>query len=94
MDIDVDIRGFLEIHVWICYGFSDQGRIRDFILLYLRIEPRIAHKINNFILIADTGYTTYWAIRAKDTSPPLSFSFFDPVAARRHYYVFLSCVRV
>ena len=25
MDIHVDIRGFLEIHVWICYGFSDQG---------------------------------------------------------------------
>ena len=25
MDIDVDIRGFLEIHAWICYGFSDQG---------------------------------------------------------------------
>jgi len=26
MDIHVDIRGFLEIHAWICYGFSDQGR--------------------------------------------------------------------
>ena len=25
MDIHVDIRGFLEIHVWICYEFSDQG---------------------------------------------------------------------
>ena len=25
MDIHVDIRGFLEIHGWICYGFSDQG---------------------------------------------------------------------
>jgi len=25
MDIHFDIRGFLEIHVWICYGFSDQG---------------------------------------------------------------------
>jgi len=25
MDIHVDIRGFLEIHAWICYGFSDQG---------------------------------------------------------------------
>jgi len=25
MDIQVDIRGFLEIHAWICYGFSDQG---------------------------------------------------------------------
>jgi len=25
MDIHVDIRGFLEIHVWICYGFSEQG---------------------------------------------------------------------
>jgi len=24
MDIHVDIRGFLEIHVWIWYGFSDQ----------------------------------------------------------------------
>jgi len=26
MDIHVDIRGFLEIHAWICCGFSDQGR--------------------------------------------------------------------
>jgi len=25
MDIHVDIRGFLEIHAWKCYGFSDQG---------------------------------------------------------------------
>jgi len=25
MDIHVDIRGFLGIHVWICYGFSYQG---------------------------------------------------------------------
>ena len=25
MDIYVDIRGFLEMHVWICCGFSDQG---------------------------------------------------------------------
>jgi len=25
MDIHVDIRGFLEIHAWICYGFSGQG---------------------------------------------------------------------
>jgi len=25
MDIHIDIHGFLEIHVWICYGFSDQG---------------------------------------------------------------------
>jgi len=25
MDIHVDIRGFLEIHAWICYGFSEQG---------------------------------------------------------------------
>jgi len=28
MDIHVDIRGFLEIHAWICYGFSDQGEVR------------------------------------------------------------------
>jgi len=28
MDIhNVDIRGFVEIHLWICYGFSDQGMI-------------------------------------------------------------------
>jgi len=26
MDIHVDICGFLEIHAWICYGFSDQGK--------------------------------------------------------------------
>ena len=25
MDIHVEIRGFSEIHVWICYGFSDRG---------------------------------------------------------------------
>jgi len=25
MDIHVDIRGFLEIHAWVCYEFSDQG---------------------------------------------------------------------
>jgi len=25
MDVHVDIRGFLEIHAWICHGFSDQG---------------------------------------------------------------------
>jgi len=25
MDIHVDIRGFLEIQAWICYGFSDKG---------------------------------------------------------------------
>jgi len=25
MDIHVDIRGFLEIYAWVCYGFSDQG---------------------------------------------------------------------
>jgi len=25
VDIHVGIRGFLDIHVWICYGFSDQG---------------------------------------------------------------------
>jgi len=33
MDFHVDIRGFLEIHAWICYGFSDQGYVR------LRYEP-------------------------------------------------------
>jgi len=27
MDIHVDIRGFLEIHAWVCYGFLDQGSI-------------------------------------------------------------------
>jgi len=30
MDIHVDIRGFLEIHAWICYGFSDQGGLPDY----------------------------------------------------------------
>jgi len=29
MYIHVDIRGFLEIHAWICYGFSDQGTSCD-----------------------------------------------------------------
>jgi len=27
MDIYVDIRGLLEIHVWICYGFSGQSKL-------------------------------------------------------------------
>jgi len=27
MDIHVDIRRLLEIHAWICYGFSDQGEV-------------------------------------------------------------------
>ena len=27
MDIHVDIRGFLKIHVWICYRFSEQGSL-------------------------------------------------------------------
>jgi len=25
MNIHIDIREFFDIHVWICYGFSDQG---------------------------------------------------------------------
>jgi len=29
MDIHVDVRGFLEIHAWICYGFSDQVKKQD-----------------------------------------------------------------
>jgi len=29
MDILVDIRGFLEIHAWVFYGFSEQGRIHE-----------------------------------------------------------------
>jgi len=28
MGIHFDIRGFLEIHAWIGYGFSDQGMLR------------------------------------------------------------------
>jgi len=28
MDIHVDNRGFLEIHAWICYKFSGQGRTK------------------------------------------------------------------
>jgi len=28
IDIHVDIRGFLEIHAWIGYGFSEQGSLR------------------------------------------------------------------
>jgi len=33
MDIHVDIHGFLEIHAWICYGFSDEGHA---VGLYIR----------------------------------------------------------
>jgi len=29
MDIHVDIRRFLEIHAWICYGFLNQGEKRN-----------------------------------------------------------------
>jgi len=35
MDIHVDIRGFLESHVWICYGFSHQG---TFLVVVHKIE--------------------------------------------------------
>jgi len=35
MDIHVDIRGHLEIHVLICYGFSDQ----DSTLSKKRVKP-------------------------------------------------------
>jgi len=27
MDIHMDNRGLKEIHLWICYGFLDQGRL-------------------------------------------------------------------
>ena len=30
MNIHVEIRRFLEIHAWICYGFSDQGNPNSF----------------------------------------------------------------
>jgi len=29
MVIHIDIRGFLRIHVWICYRFSYQGYVED-----------------------------------------------------------------
>jgi len=37
IDIHVDIRGFLEFHLWIPYGFSDQG-----VALYSLSEVRQA----------------------------------------------------
>jgi len=38
MDIHVDIRGFSEIHVWICYGFSVQG---SYILTFEIVIPKM-----------------------------------------------------
>jgi len=42
MDIHVDIRGFLEIHARICYGFSDQGAS-----VYINQETYIKNKIHS-----------------------------------------------
>jgi len=40
MNIHVDIRGFLEIHVRICYGFSDQRQL----LIYIRKNKYVINK--------------------------------------------------
>jgi len=42
MDIQVDIRGFLEIHAWIFYGFSDQG----WLAAHSRVRPAAFHVKN------------------------------------------------
>ena len=43
MDIHVDIRGFLEIHAWIFYGFSDQGPadILDILISGVQISSKV-----------------------------------------------------
>jgi len=46
MDIHKDNRGFLEIHVWISYGFSDQGPVintRIILCLLIFQEPNARH---------------------------------------------------
>jgi len=40
MNIHVDIRGFLKIHAWICYVFSDQGCFHLVITYSILGQPR------------------------------------------------------
>ena len=40
MDIHVDIRGFLEIHARICYGFSDHKSALPYVTLILDFTKR------------------------------------------------------
>ena len=39
MDIHVDLSGFLEIHAWICYEFSNHGSVLKSQILLVRIPP-------------------------------------------------------
>ena len=65
MDIHVDIRGFLEIHAWICYGFSEQGLVSEKLSRACLPPPRIA-RANNIL-------TPFFCFRAN------SFVFFRSV---------------
>jgi len=55
MDIHVDICGFLEIHAWICYGFSDQGMVKPKLNLTPKthgpnlIQPNFPCPLSTFI---------------------------------------------
>jgi len=48
MDIHVDIRGFLGIHAWICYGFSDQGTVFSIRTPMLK-QGRLEHTETNIM---------------------------------------------
>jgi len=51
MDIHVDIREFLEIHAWICYGFSDQGRERELCIAFVTLsELQVTIRVQCYIL--------------------------------------------
>jgi len=57
MDIHVDIRGFLEIHAWICYGFSDQG-----FLMKTGVMNFVAHNrgITDYCAVWAAIFIVYW----------------------------------
>jgi len=55
MDIHVDIRRFLEIHIWICYGFPGQGLLARIIL-----GQRIS--CNLIVCLGNRRRSAAWAI--------------------------------
>jgi len=63
MDIHVDIREFLDIDAWVCYGFSDQGfmvateQSRRKRLLHTRLETSYqAKQLDHVKLLANYKY--------------------------------------
>jgi len=56
MDINVDISGFLEIHVWICYGVLDQGIFLNFSLTAISTFLNGIGKCNTYVF----GKSIFW----------------------------------